>query len=209
VRLQQRSCSNAATQRSAATQLQQRTTQTIGKKKTKRTTRAAWVGSVARHAFGFFCRIPFKRYGLGYTFDDGKRTNRVSGQTTNFNTEIFTMLVVCRVFDHCGDGETRIIKMREDKQAFFGNCDCDMTHCDCDCGMMRCDCDCGFGYLIPEDEDFIINDGEYLGLHVACSLYEGGEASGSYQDFSWALLPEDEVEAAHLAKHATLKPIYR
>lgn len=108
------------------------------------------------------------------------------------------MLVACRVFDHCGNGETRIIRLQENKQAFFGDCDCEMT-----------DCDCGFGYLIPEHEDFIINDGEYLGLHVACSLYEGGEASGSYEDFSWALLPENEVEAAHLAKHATRKPLYR
>jgi hypothetical protein len=106
------------------------------------------------------------------------------------------MLVVCKIFG----GETRVVQMEASKQAFFGDCDCEMTHCDCDCG---------FGYLMPENEDFTINDGEYLGLHVACSLYEGGEASGSYEDFSWALLPENEVEAQHLAKHAVLKPIYR
>jgi hypothetical protein len=75
----------ATTQRNDATQ--RNATTTIGKKTTKRTTRVAWLGGVARYAFGFFCRIPFKRCRLGYTFDDDKRTNRVLGQITTTTTE--------------------------------------------------------------------------------------------------------------------------
>ena len=75
------------------------------------------------------------------------------------------------------------------------------------------DCDASRpGFLIAAEHD--VDTGlEFLSLHVAMSLYEGGEAAGSYERdgdflFSWAVIPETRDEALHLAEHA-FRCLYR
>lgn len=41
-------------------------------------------------------------------------------------------------------------------------------------------------------------NGEYFGVSLAMAMYEGGETSGVYLNWSWSLLPETADDVAHL-----------
>lgn len=55
----------------------------------------------------------------------------------------------------------------------------------------------GFGYRVVDSQDFC-TDCEWFSLHIAMSLYEGAEIAGSYDSWSWAIIPENNDEAKHL-----------
>lgn len=66
------------------------------------------------------------------------------------------------------------------------------------------------GYQLRTEDDFVIDDGEYVGLHLQMSMYEGAESAGSYWageeilagkfGWSWAVMPETAEESEHLRK---------
>ena len=54
------------------------------------------------------------------------------------------------------------------------------------------------GYLVPDSEDFIVDDCEYLGMYLASGLYEQGVRYQDYDRWSWAIIPESAAEVQHL-----------